>query len=411
MRTASEPSPAKTEPPGRRATNKPGVLNNLQVVRGLAAMLVVLAHANVEAVEYGVWDKQYFYFGGSGVDIFFAVSGFIMVLTTHHIWGARQEWWRGFFKRRLTRIVPMYWLITSVKLAIVLLVPSVALHSSSEPWYVISSYLFIPSLNSVSGEIQPLLTVGWTLNYEMLFYTIFAAGIALTARPMRLIFPALIAASVIGLWRNNAWAAPATLFDPILLEFLLGACVALATLNGLRLPPWSALIVLVLMLAALPLLSAIDGEVGRLTGNLWRVILLGVPGALVVFAAVSLEGSWWTARAGSLAVLVGGASYAIYLTHQFVTPVFGRVFLKLGLVGPVAAASLIVTACISAAVVGILVYWYVETPMLALFRSRNWQFAARRPIAFVRANAGRDTGRRLGGQSVPRPAAPPPPAA
>jgi exopolysaccharide production protein ExoZ len=222
------------------------------------------------------------------------------------------------------------------------------------------------------------------------------------------------------LWRNNAWAASATLFDPILLEFLLGACVALATLKGFRLPTWSALIVLVLVLAALPLLWGIDGEVGRLTGNLWRVVLLGVPGALVVFAAVSLEGSWWTARAGSLSVLVGGASYAIYLTHQFVTPVFGRVFLKLGLVGPVAAASLIVTACISAAVVGILTYWYVETPMLALFRSRTWQFAAKLPIAFVRAstvasavanNASRDAGRRLASQSVPRPAAPPPPAA
>jgi peptidoglycan/LPS O-acetylase OafA/YrhL len=383
-------------------------------------MLVVLAHANVEAVEYNVWDKKYFYFGGSGVDIFFAVSGFIMVLTTHHIWGERREWWQSFFKRRLTRIVPMYWLFTSLKLAIIVLIPGVALHSPYDPWHVIASYLFIPSLNSVDGEIQPLLTVGWTLNYEMLFYTIFAVGIAFAAKPLRLIFPVLIAASVIGLWRNNSWAAPATLCDPILLEFLLGACVALATLRGLRLPAWSALIVLVLMLAALPLLWAIDSEVGRLSGNLWRVVLLGVPGALVLLAAVSLEGSWWTARTGSLAVLVGGASYAIYLTHQFVTPVFGRAFLKLGLVGPFATAILIVFACIGSAVVGILTYWYVETPMLALFRSRPRRFAVRWPTSFiahrtmvnaVARNASPGTGRQLGGQGVPRTAGPPPPAA
>lgn len=94
-----------------RSDKKKGVFSNVQALRGLAAMLVVLFHANFAAVEYGVWDRTYFYFGGCGPDIFFAISGFIMVVSTRPMWGNRY-WWRVFIRRRIVRIVPMYWLFT-----------------------------------------------------------------------------------------------------------------------------------------------------------------------------------------------------------------------------------------------------------------------------------------------------------
>jgi exopolysaccharide production protein ExoZ len=348
-----------------------GVFNNVQLLRGLAAMLVVLCHANLEAVEHNVWDKEYFYFGSCGVDVFFAISGFIMVVTTHSTSGNGQRW-QEFLRKRLTRIVPMYWFFTSLKLMLVVLVPSIALHSPAETWYVISSYLFIPSFNRLSDEVQPLLSVGWTLSYEMFFYAVFAASIALARRPLRIIVPVLMSSSLIGMWRNGSWPASATIFDPILLEFLLGAFVGLATLRGFRLPPRLALPLALLMFAALPLFGPMIFSHGEGGTTLWRVAFWGVPGAVLLMAVTSLEGTRWAAGAGSLAVLLGNASYAIYLSHGFITPVFGRLFRELHLIGPLAAVVLMVLACITSAIVGIMTYRYVEKPMLGLFRSKQW---------------------------------------
>src|SRR6185437_15681181 len=91
--------------------------------------------------------------------------------------------WSRFLEDRVIRIVPMYWLMTTVKLAGLFVIPWVALHSDTQLWHTIASYLFIPARNA-AGDHLPLLPVGWTLNFEMFFYCCVAASIALTKRPL-----------------------------------------------------------------------------------------------------------------------------------------------------------------------------------------------------------------------------------
>src|SRR5258706_16365621 len=89
----------------------------VQALRGVAAIMVVLFHI-VKMVHTKLDGPPIeFAAGGGGVDIFFAISGFVMILTTAHAWGTPRLW-LTFLCRRLLRIVPLYWLLTAAMVAL-----------------------------------------------------------------------------------------------------------------------------------------------------------------------------------------------------------------------------------------------------------------------------------------------------
>src|SRR5215208_5827615 len=141
----------------------------VQALRAIAALLVVAYHAfdmwglrtNHTASAYS-WIN-----GAAGVDIFFIISGFVMVISSRRIDSQPGAWWT-FIKHRIVRIVPLYWLLTTAKLLLVLFFSDLALRSSLEFDYVARSYLFFPVVDG-AGHFRPLLPVGWTLTYEFLF--------------------------------------------------------------------------------------------------------------------------------------------------------------------------------------------------------------------------------------------------
>lgn len=152
----------------------------IQALRFIAAALVVVAHAT-QAVSIrlqGGDGQSYWELGTFGVDIFFVISGFIMATTTNRMpggWVFALE----FMRRRLIRIVPMYWIYTSLKLLAVGLVAG----SSTKPFptidHIVASYFLVPYPDA-SGELWPVLPVGWTLTFELTFYIAFALAIATT---------------------------------------------------------------------------------------------------------------------------------------------------------------------------------------------------------------------------------------
>ena len=111
--------------------------------------------------------------GNAGVDLFFVISGFVMVYASERMFG-RAGGQLQFITRRLIRIVPLYWLVTPLYLVMALAIP--AFEKSYSVASVVASYLFIP-WPRLDGIMQPLVGQGWTLNYEMFFYAIFAAAI------------------------------------------------------------------------------------------------------------------------------------------------------------------------------------------------------------------------------------------
>jgi len=321
---------------------------SIQALRILAALLVVATHSTFYAYErldrsFSVWQR-----GTRGVDIFFVISGFVMVFSSKKLL-ALKEGWKIFCEHRILRIVPLYWLITTFKVAILLLTANLALHSVLNPVTALCSYLFLPARN-LDGKIEPLIGVGWTLNFEMLFYFLFALALWMRKNVFVFVGIVLAALSVGAYFRNPAWPAVAFYLNPIVLEFYFGMCVAKASLAGICLPKriagW-ALLAGIIVLVLPPFESVFP-----------KFLISGLPSALIVWSTASLQE--FDVRIPRCVLYLGEASYAIYLIHPFVCPFPPVLLSRLHWNHPWLAVSVSVVLGASA---GCLLHQFVERPI------------------------------------------------
>lgn len=323
----------------------------LQYLRAVAALGVVLFHCGGKVgLDLGI--------GQAGVDLFFIISGFLMVVIT----GPRSRP-ETFLANRVLRIVPAYWLATSVFLAGAVLgaFPSVRLTL----WHVVSSYLFIPSLSPSNGHVYPLLIPGWTLNYEMFFYALFALALLVAIADLArvLLLSTLLTALVLyGLLAAPQGALLATYTHPIVLEFVLGAWIGLAWKRGHALPGLAGMpsLLLALLLLAGALALGWDGA-GRA-----RLLVYGLPMALVLLSVLAWERRGRIGRWPGL-LLLGDASYSIYLWHTMAISAGAKAAQQLGLSGPPLLA-LLVAASLGTGLAGYAVF---ERPVFQRVRRRK----------------------------------------
>jgi exopolysaccharide production protein ExoZ len=275
--------------------------------------------------------------GQAGVDIFFVISGFVMVYVS------RDRTPLAFWRDRIRRIVPLYWFYTLLMALLALVVPGLLRTAEFDAEHLAQSLLFIPAYHPTKEwAVWPVLVQGWTLNYEMFFYAVFGALLTLRrlVPALAVAFVALVAAGAI---LNPQGAVASVYTNPLLLEFLAGALIGRAYLAGLlpgRAGGWACL-GLALVIFALPLP---------------RIIGWGVPAALIVIAAVTLE----TGRANPHLRLLGDASYSIYLSHTFTLGVIGAAWIGGSAVGDIASVGFGIAASV---VVGVLSFRLVETPL------------------------------------------------
>lgn len=135
-------------------------LQAIQVLRGIACLFVIWCHTDYARG-----------FGQTGVDIFVVVSGYVTMLST-------EKTSNGFLWRRIKKIVPLYWLMTAFTAMCVLLVPFLFRSYEVNLPYFLKSLFFIPYEHH--GIRQPILGLGWTLNYEMLFYVLVCAAMKIS---------------------------------------------------------------------------------------------------------------------------------------------------------------------------------------------------------------------------------------
>jgi exopolysaccharide production protein ExoZ len=252
----------------------PGEVRSIQYLRGLAAFGVVAFHASERA-------GYQFDVGTAGVDVFFVISGFVMWMVTSSKTLSPAE----FLARRVQRIVPLYWAVTLAVAAVALLIPGSFPAMRPTVGHVVQSLLFIPHRGETS-MIAPLIVPGWTLNYEMFFYLLFAAGLFAPARvrpwALTATLVSLVAIRPLSDVRNPLWA---TYTDPLLLEFGAGVWLGKAWSHG-RLPGPSISWALVA--------AGLAGFTGVTLAGLdavgpTRVLLWGLPAFALVAGAVSLE--------------------------------------------------------------------------------------------------------------------------
>ncbi|WP_244539653.1 acyltransferase [Methylobacterium sp. 174MFSha1.1] len=348
---------------------RPTSLPLIQVLRALAALMVAAGHAQFEVA--GVAARAGMSYAPTawlpwpaGVDVFFVISGFIIVHAAaplHGRLGARKI----FLAHRVARVVPLYWLATTLYLALALVRPGLLGAGAEGPATIVASYLFWPMARA-DGAVQPLYSLGWTLNYEMAFYVVFALALPLGRRRSVLaVLALLVGLVVLGQAAGPLPVAPAFWSDSIVLEFACGAALALARQEGWRLPGPARL---ALALAGLALL-ALAGEDPALP----RCLAWGGPATLLVAAAAL--GPAGTAGAGSRPfvlrpfVLLGDASYALYLAHPFVVRGVRVVAETVGLAGPLGPATLAVLMLVLASLAALLLHRIVERPLTRAARS------------------------------------------
>ena len=300
--------------------------------------------------------------GGVGVDLFFVISGFIMTHVTRD--GAMTA--PVFMAHRGARIVPIYWIMTLLVFVSAALAPSLFRYTDAEPSLLVKSLLFIPYVKA-SGLMEPVLFVGWTLNYEMVFYGLFAIGLLVPARAAGLlgVIGVLLILAAAGTLAPAQPAPLAFYTDPIILEFGLGILVGLVTE---RLPAASGLPVRGLVLGLLAAGFAALLALAVPTPGVPRVASGGLPASIVVASAVQLEKSGWSLR-WRLPLLLGDASYAIYLSHPYVTQAIVKLYERLP-AGKPAALVLLLAALGCVCLVGILLHRFVERPASRWARRR-----------------------------------------
>lgn len=352
--------------PGGVSRSPPTELVSVQYLRAAAALGVVVWHAQG---QMGLKETTVLQ---AGIEIFFVISGYVMWL----ILARRPVSPASFLKKRLTRVVPLYWVLTSLMVALLLVAPQLLQSARFDPAHVIASYLFVAWPNPVEGAgLKPVMIPGWTLNYEMFFYLALAATLPLAARlraPMLLGFLGLLgAASVLPLTPVAHFYA-----SPFMLEFALGILLAI----GLeRLPerwtrrgPWAFAIGCALLFVGGLLVDA---------QNHWRLIAFALPAALLIGGLVCWE------TAGRLPALpwlkrIGDASYPLYMIHPVLLSAMAQAWRSWGLtvVSPwlFVAAAVVVTS-----LAGWVLHVTLERPLLAVFNSAKRTL--RTPLAALAA--------------------------
>lgn len=336
------------------------MLLNIQALRALAAFLVVFVHLEALAARAGL-GPQAMRFGNSGVDLFFVISGMIMVVTT-----ANGETGAGrFFRHRIVRIAPFYWAMTFAVFAVAAFAPQLVQATRADPLDLIKSLLFIPFVKA-NGLTQPVVFVGWSLNYEMAFYVVFALGLLTRRRALGLALccAALAMAVTAGLGLSPKDPIGAFYTSPIMLEFALGIGIGWL-LPRLSPPPGAALPAMAAGFCAFCLMLAGPS----LWPELDRLVMFGLPAAVIVVAALVLERAGKIVRTPLIKAL-GDASYAIYLTHFFVTQAVIKAFAALKLEGPLAAGLAALLTFVLVAIVGLLAHRLIEAPLTRV--TRGW---------------------------------------
>ncbi len=351
----------------------PAEFRGVQALRGLAALMVVAFHAT-QVWSRGVAsdpDLLSWQNGFAGVDIFFVISGFVMTVSSIGKKGGAHPA-RNFMERRLVRIVPLYWLVTAcvlLKLWLVRLHPELqnsGEHVAISLPYVVSSFLFVPYQNSL-GLVQPLLSVGWTLSFEMFFYLLFAAALALRVSEVRLLTPVLLALSVLSLFRTERWPAIGALASPLLLDFLAGILIGRLIQARMRLSSLACALG-----GGVALIAMMTLRHGGFLGGSWAV--WGVPAMVVVMCAVLLEEKL-ARHIPRWVQAIGDASYSLYLSHLLVFALVLKLLKRSHLLDPgatnprgeMATLSIFLVASTLASV---LLYRWVEAPVNNALRKR-----------------------------------------
>lgn len=355
-----------------------GRLSAVQALRFFAASVVVIYHAVEATLRHGGGEnkdtvlREIAWLGNFGVDVFFVISGFIMIYAHFSDFGMAGAS-RRFLTTRFIRILPNYWLLTGLATVTIFFAPQLSQYGrEADVWWIAASFFFIPYTSS-SGISLPVLGLGWTLNYEMYFYMVFSIALFMPRRKAMFVMTAFFILSIgfgyiVG--RNGPLVSQATHW--LLLEFLLGVYLGLAFRHGLSIPN-SAGVALIVGSCVLLALSVAFKANGSLLPFM-RFIFFGLAATCLVAAATLTPRSRVISFPRQI-LFLGDASYSLYLTHAFTLPACILVFERLSF--DVSTPATVLMLFVTSTIVAVTFYRVFEKPSQSFFRSRRTQRSER----------------------------------
>jgi exopolysaccharide production protein ExoZ len=307
--------------------------HSIEVIRFVAATAVVFAHI------------PYINIGYFGVDLFFIVSGFVMMLST-------EISKKKFFLKRLFRILPTYYFFTIGVFLIALLYPDLLNNTTADFSHLIKSFLFIPFDKNGAGHF-PVLFLGWTLNYEMYFYLIFAISLMLSFKNRSLVATGIL--TLIFILCKNHKELPFVVYgDLIAFEFVIGMIIyeAIIKKNNLN--------VVFLTFAILIVVLINENSFSH------RLIKYGLPSALFCSIMIII---FKEKKIHKMLLTFGGASYSLYLIHPYIIQFFLKNTNSFSS-GYIETAAISVVSILVANIAAIIVYKYLEIPMQSYLRRK-----------------------------------------
>ncbi|MDY0743272.1 acyltransferase [Paucibacter sp. R3-3] len=313
------------------------MLKSLQAGRAIAALMVVLYHMGPAVEKYFGLGALAAPWGRAGVEFFFVLSGFI-IASAHWDDIGRLDRLGRFAWKRFVRIYPIYWVVFLLAFtgAYRLLNLSVA--------EVLHGLLLTPT------GVAPVISVAWSLQWEIVFYVLFASLIVHPALAL-----AVLAAVLIGLPGSPKY----------LMLFLAGVACAVVDRRQLAVPGRLVALIGTLVFAAASAVETVSG--GQ------PVFWYGVGAALLVLGLVRAERAGHMIGAHPALQLLGNASYSIYLLHYPFISAACKVAAAVGLRGPAWGAAVYAVVLMAAVAAGVLLHLYVERPLID-------RLTARRPV-------------------------------
>lgn len=344
-------------------------IKSIQALRAIAALAVMFAHLQGLETQLSAGDpllSPVWTAGVSGVDLFFVISGFIMVWVAGD-WAAGSNNSLKFIFSRVLRIYPLWWLFAAIAAAYFAYTSGVPwdvdrVPDGDGPMHLIKSFLLLPQ------SPPPVLTLGWTLIHEMYFYLVFALILLLPVKarkPAFALWAALIATSTALQFTGfSATSLISLALFPLTLEFLMGGAVAWLILSGYTRFAGAAL---VLGLAGLVYaIVTVDFTVASDFQPVHRMLAYGPAYALIVYGLVSLEQRQRLDRwIPGFLVTVGDWSYSLYLCHILVITAIARAFFPVfDTAGLFDNLAFLVLASVAALLVSGLTYTWFEKPIV-----------------------------------------------
>lgn len=328
-----------------------GKLQSVQSLRFIAAFLVLIGHLFMEAKKHGLITEDVhamidMFPWGTGVDIFFIISGFVinhvmsrMENTPHNV--------KDFIIRRLIRIVPIYWLYTGLMVVAMVVFSGIVKSNTLESSHILASLFFIPWENPTTGELRPVLGQGGTLNYEIFFYAFAACAILLPQKYRNMFLTiTLIPVFLFSHFLGEAPYFKVFLGYSIILEFILGIWLYEIYKRVKTLSTPLSLILIGFGLISMVVLADIGIDED------WRVLKRGLPSMIfsagIIFFPLAQRSD---TLINKLITLLGDASYSLYLSHPFVLVLLAMLWKHFDIASSIIYVGTATILCLCAAVI------------------------------------------------------------